>query len=126
MYKKMFVGLLVFAIITTTLMACAIRDESGSSGPSVHMGNANFTQDTITIPKGSSLNLIDDVAVQHIIKNGIWENGTQKPAKEAGAPTVDVTLNGNDSATVGPFNTSGTFKLYCTIHPGMNLTIMVQ
>ena len=126
MYKKLFVGLLVLAIMTTTLMACAIRDASSSSGPTAHMGNANFTQNTITITKGASLTLVDDVAVQHIIKNGTWANGTQKPAKESGAPTVDVTLNGNDSATVGPFNTSGTFELYCTIHPGMNLTVKVQ
>ncbi len=28
--------------------------------------------------------------------------------------------------TVGPFLTSGTYHSYCTVHPGMSLTILVQ
>ena len=28
--------------------------------------------------------------------------------------------------TIGPFNTAGTFHLYCTVHQGMNLTVIVQ
>jgi plastocyanin len=72
------------------------------------------------------LTLIDDSSAQHIIKNGTWNGNTPQPKNEPGAPTVDVTLNGNDSATIGPFNTAGTFQLYCTIHPGMNLTVNVQ
>jgi plastocyanin len=30
------------------------------------------------------------------------------------------------SVTVGPFTTPGTYHLYCTIHPGITLTIIVQ
>ena len=90
------------------------------------MSNASFVPDTVTVPKGQMLTLIDDVAVPHIIKNGSWVNGQAKPASEAGAPTVNQNFNGNDSATIGPFNTAGTFHLYCTIHPGMNLTVKVQ
>ncbi len=127
MFKKVLVGLLVFSLLTAILAACSIRDEaSGPSGPEAHMSGANFVQSSITIKKGDSLTLVDDVAVQHIIKNGTWDGNTPKPGTESGAPTVDVTLNGNDSATIGPFNTAGTFQLYCTIHPGMNLTVNVQ
>jgi len=126
MYKKVFVGLLLFAILTTTLAACAIRDESAASGPAAHMGNANFTTPSVTITKGSSLALVDDVSVEHIIKNGSWVNGKAVEKTEPGAPTVDLTFNGGDSATIGPFNTAGKFELYCTIHPGMNLTVIVQ
>lgn len=99
---------------------------ASSSGNTVHMGAANFIQSTITITKGSSLTLVDDVTIPHVIQNGSWDNGTAKPAKESGAPTVAASFSGNDSHTVGPFNTAGTFKLYCTIHSGMNLTVTVQ
>lgn len=126
MYKKVFAGLLLFAVLTIALAACAIRDESAASGPAAHMGNANFTTPSVTIPKGSSLALIDDVSVEHIITNGSWVNGKAVPKTESGAPTVNLTFNGGDSATIGPFNTAGQFHLYCTIHPGMNLTIIVQ
>ncbi len=126
MYKKILVGLLVFGLLTTILAACAIRDEAGTSGPEAHMGSATFVQSSVTINKGDSLTLVDDVAVEHIIKNGSWNGTTQQPATESGAPSVNITFNGNDSAPIGPFNTSGTFRLYCTIHLGMNLTVVVK
>jgi len=34
-------------------------------------------------------------------------------------------INGNN-AQIGPFTTAGTFHIYCSIHPGMNLTITVK
>ncbi len=99
---------------------------SGSGGGTVHLGPNNFLQSTVTISKGSKLMLIDDVQVEHIINNGMWDNGTPKPGKEPGAPTVNLTFNGGDTQDVGPFTTAGTFHLYCTIHQNMNLTVTVQ
>jgi plastocyanin len=99
----------------------------GGGGTTVHMGTTNFLQPTITIPKGSMLTLVDDVAVPHILMNGMYDaNGTPKPAKEPGAPTVNLNFAGNDTHTIGPFSTAGTFHIYCTIHVNMNLTIIVK
>lgn len=126
MSKKLFAGFALLAILATLLAACSIHDTAGPSGPTVHMGNANFTQTSITISKGQSITLIDDVAVEHIITNGQWKNGQPVTSKESGAPSYNATFNGNDSSTLGPFTTSGTFQYYCTIHPGMNLTVIVQ
>ena len=127
MYKKVLFALVLFGTITTLLAACAIVDTSNMPvGPSAHMGASSFIQTSITLHKGDMLNLVDDVSAPHQITNGSWVNGTQKPAKESGAPTVNVSFNGNDSSAVGPFTTAGTFHLYCTIHLGMNLTVIVQ
>lgn len=126
MHKKMLIGLVLFGLLTVLLSACGIKDLSAASGPSVHMNGTDFVQTSVTIHKGDMLNLIDDAASTHIIVNGSWINGTAKPAVEAGAPTVNQQYNGNDSAPIGPFNTAGTFHLYCTIHQNMNLTVLVQ
>ena len=127
MYKKILVGFLVFSLLTTMLGACAIYDEASlPQGPQAHMAGASFLVSSIKVPKGQMLTLVDDSTAQHIIKNGTWNGSTPQPKSESGAPTVNVTLNGNDSAAIGPFNTAGTFQLYCTIHPGMNLTVNVQ
>lgn len=126
MYKKILVGLVLFGILTTTIAACGIYDQSNvPTGPTVHMGGGNFLQSSIKISKGQSINLIDDVAVEHIIKNGTWNGNNQVLKAEPGAPTVNLTFNGNDSNSMGPFNTSGSFKLLCTVHPNMNLTVIV-
>jgi len=91
------------------------------------MNDTTFVQKTVAIKKGDSLTLVDDVATIHIIQNGTWaSNGVRKEGKEPGAPTVQVQFQGNDSQTIGPFNTAGTFQLYCTVHPGMNLIVIVQ
>jgi len=122
----MLIGLALFGLLTILLSACGIKDLSTASGPSVHMNGTDFVQNSVTIQKGDMLNLIDDAASTHIIVNGSWINGTAKPAIEAGAPTVNQQYVGNDSAPIGPFNTAGTFHLYCTIHQNMNLTVIVQ
>ena len=138
--------LMILALVSVLLAACARSGSSSSneggnsasgtssggqssgaaSSGTVHMGDTNFLQSSVTISKGGKVTLVDDSSVVHIIQNGSWNNGTAKPAKEAGAPTVQVNFQGNDTHTIGPFNTAGTFHVYCTVHPGMNLTITVQ
>ena len=132
--------LAVLAIGSILLAACARpgsttastskSSDSGSgggNGTTVHMGTTNFLVSSITIAKGATLTLTDDVQIPHIIQNGSWDaSGTAKPAKEAGAPTVSQSFSGSDSHDIGPFTTAGTYHIYCTIHTGMNLTITVK
>ena len=128
MLKKLFAILGLSCIITMLLVACGSASNASAGPNPVHMNATNFVQNSITIKKGESITLIDDdLFVPHIIANGTWENGTAKPAREASAPEIkDVKIGGNSSATIGPFTTAGTFKLYCPIHTGMNLTVIVQ
>jgi len=93
----------------------------------VHMGDSNFEPSSMTLQKGRRITLVNDVAMVHIIENGTWDaNGNARSAKESGAPTVDAQINGHGHQELGPFHTLGTFHLYCTIHPGMKLTIVVK
>lgn len=135
MMKKMIVALAVFSLLAMLIAACGGSGSTssssggsggGSAGPTVHMNSSNFDQSSVTVPKGDSLTLVDDASVVHIITNGSWVNGSPKPAKEAGAPTVNQQFQGNDTHTVGPFTTAGTYHLYCTVHQNMNLTVTVQ
>ena len=129
--KKFVVLFVLLSLGATLLTACGGSASCGSSNsssgtPTVHMCGNNFVQTSITISKGQSLTLVDDASTTHIIANGSWVNGSAQPKQESGAPTVNVTFNGNDTHQIGPFNTSGTYHLYCTVHPGMNLTVIVQ
>lgn len=98
----------------------------GCATGTVHMGPSNFVQSCATVSKGSKLMLVDDVQVLHIITNGTWDSsGTPHPAKEPGAPVIpNVTISGG-SAQIGPFNTAGTFHIFCTVHVSMNLLVHV-
>jgi plastocyanin len=123
----------VVGMVIGALLIGAIAQESLATGttytngvPTVHMGAGSFVQSSVTIPKGSKLLLVDDVAALHILVNGSWQNGIPKPVHEAGAPTVNnLQVNGN-SVEIGPFATAGTYHIFCTVHQGMNLTVVVQ
>ena len=130
MMKRCLAFLALSALLTLILMACGSTTTSNSTSggaSEVHAQGVTFVLSSITIPKGSTLTLVDDDSTLHIIANGTWVNGRAQPAKEPNAPEVsNVQINGNAQATIGPFTTAGTFKFYCTIHPGMNLTVIVQ
>jgi plastocyanin len=142
--KKIVIVLLLCSAATLLFVACGgtgtpggttstptIEGTTGNTGTSgssvaVHMSFQTFAQPSLTISKGSSITLIDDVPVPHHIANGTWDNNAAQLLKEPNAPTVNVQFNGNDQQVIGPFTTAGTYHLYCTIHPGMNLTVIVQ
>ncbi len=111
------------------MVACGGGEgNSSSDGPTtVHTNDLIFLKDQMTIKKGQSITVINDVGTPHVIANGTWDNSNAKPLKERGVPlTGEVNLAGNETKVIGPFNTAGIFHLYCTIHPNMNLTVTVQ
>jgi plastocyanin len=93
----------------------------------VHLAPTSFAPDIIALHKGDTLRIVDDAPVPHTITNGRWSSDNKPvPGVEPGAPIIkNVDLN-NNTATVGPFPTPGTYHIYCTLHPGMSLTIIVQ
>lgn len=96
--------------------------------PTVHLGISSFLQSSVTVPKGSKLLLIDDGTFEHALSNGTWVNGQPQPATLPGAPAVQhLDINGaGKRVEIGPFTTAGTYHIYCSIHAGMMLTIIVQ
>src|SRR5258708_13404864 len=126
--KRLCAPLAVCSLAALLLTACSLSSAVPStSGNQVHMSNTNFVQSSITIKKGESITLVADTFISHVIANGTWENGTSKPSKEPGAPVINnVSIGANNSETIGPFTTARSFKISCTIHPGMNLTVVVQ
>jgi plastocyanin len=120
-------GLLVSGLMTVLLVACSIKDQpAGPNGPQVHMTGYQFVQASITINKGDTLTLVNNLTGPHRIRNGSWNGVTPELKTESGAPSVDLTFNHDTSAPIGTFNTIGTFHFYCTIHQGMNLTVIVH
>jgi plastocyanin len=135
--KKLLAAFVVLGLLSALLVACGgsttgssssgSNEGSSSTVTTVHMTSNNFAQPSVTINKGGSINFVDDTSAVHIINNGSWVNGSPQPKTESGAPVVkNLQFNGNDSHTVGPFNTAGTYHLYCTVHQNMNLTVIVK
>ncbi len=119
-------GFLLGAILVATLSQGSAGATASNGTSTVHMGVNTFTTSTVTISKGSKLSLVDDGSFLHILDNGEWVNNAPRTSREPGAPLVNnVQVNGN-STEIGPFNIAGTYHIYCTVHAGMNLTVIVQ
>lgn len=139
-------GLVLGALLVAGLAAGNQRDVSGqqsvnarysisSSGGSgagtiqvatVHVNLDQFLPTAITVAKGGKVEIVDDGSFIHILANGTWSSGVAHPQVESGAPLVkDRQINGG-SINIGPFTMAGVYHIYCSIHPGMQLTITVQ
>jgi|SRR5579884_3839022 len=127
--RKLVTAFLLFLLMTLFIVACTGSTNGSSSGPNtVHMNDTNFVVPSITISKGNSITLISDTGVAHIISNGKWVNNISEPLTEPGAPIVNNLMfsDPGQSQSIGPFNTAGTFHFYCSVHEGMNLTVIVK
>jgi plastocyanin len=121
------VGMMVVSLIVAANPPTSAASTTTNGEPTVHMSATNFVQNVVLVPKGAKLLIVNDSSVEHILQNGAWDaNGTPHPAAEPGVPTLhNIDITGG-SREIGPFTTAGVFHLYCTIHTGMNLTIVVQ
>lgn len=122
---------MVCVLLTFGAVACTIvPNSSGNGSNTVGLDSMAFSPTSITIKKGESISLVNQTTTVHIIANGRWENNgnTEDPEIEKGAPVLNsVTFSAyNQMQNVGPFTTTGTFYFYCSIHPGMNLVVIVQ
>jgi hypothetical protein len=124
-------GLVVGMVLVALLVGATPPTGAVSTGPNgepaVNMTPSTFVQNVVLVPKGSSLLIVADSSAKHILDYGRWDaNGVSHPLVEPGAPALhDMVMTGG-SMELGPFTTSGVYHLYCTIHQGMNLTIVVE
>jgi ABC-type oligopeptide transport system substrate-binding subunit len=142
----------LFALGSVLLAACGIQDtatnNNGGSTPTPNVGGSTpapngggsgncgngtvhtllttFQESCVNVAKGSNLQVIASVTSFHILTNGSWVNGNQVPMNEAGAPTVNNVQVTSGTISIGPFTTAGTYHIFCTVHPNMNLTVIVK
>jgi hypothetical protein len=97
------------------------------SGDTVQTVTSNFAQSCITLSKSGTLKVVPGPgSTFHILDYGQWNNGTAQPATPASVlPLKNVQVT-SSSVSIGPFTTAGTYHMYYTVHPGMNLTVIVK
>ncbi len=119
--------MLIVSLIIAANPQASVASTNPNGEPVAHMAANHFVQNVVLVPKGSKLLIVDDGSIEHMLQNGRWDaNGTPHAGAEPGAPilrNVDIT---GGSREIGPFAIAGVYHIYCTLHQGMNLTIVVQ
>jgi len=89
----------------------------------VGMVTRDFSKDVVTLHRGDRLTLVNDSNAVHVIGPG---TDTHVVSPERGNPMTGFHLMQTNAVyTTGRWMTVGTFYLTCTVHPGMNLKIVV-
>jgi plastocyanin len=120
---------LIFALFL--LLALAACGQGPTAANEVSMVGSDFTTTTVTIQAGEAVHFTDPIATggMHILCLGA--NGTcDKSDKSAQGPQAlqgdGFTINAGDPPKDVTFGTPGAYKITCSIHPNMNLTVTVQ
>ena len=119
-----FAGMLIASAIATTVPTSASAQPL-SGTPTVHLEAASFAPAAVIVPKGSKLHVVADTSILHILANGTWQGQRTHPGAEPGAPKIENVQVAQGLVDLGPFATPGTYYIYCTVHPGMMLTVFV-
>lgn len=92
------------------------------------MVGANFTKTTITISAGQKVRFTDPVGTgaMHDICLGSNSNCDKAAAGPNELQGGGFPINAGDPAKDVTFDTAGTYKITCAIHPNMNLTVIVR
>jgi hypothetical protein len=125
---NMVLGILLVSLLVSVVPQNGAASILANGEPVVHMGVDTFLPNAVLVPTGVKLLLAnDDPAEEHLLQNGMWDaNGTPHPLVEPGAPPLHHVQITGGSLEIGPFTTAGVYHIYCSIHRGMNLTMVVQ
>jgi plastocyanin len=91
---------------------------SGAKGKTVVMKDISFKPETVTVPKGGTVTWTNDDSVGH----DVTKAGGPGPSWKSGDPGG---LNGGDTYKQ-KFTAPGTVKYVCSVHPGMEGTVVVK
>jgi plastocyanin len=128
-----FTGLVAGALVGFLLLGFTVQGSSGAAvtltpkNENVTVQGSTFAPDIVALHIGDTLTITDGDGIHHVLSNGAWSASNQAvPGLEPGAVTLN-NLNVNaGSVKVGPFTKAGVYHIYCLVHPGMNLTVIVQ
>jgi len=115
------VGLIALGALVPSAVASPRPAPVGAIG----MRHEKFTVDTITIARGQSVVFVNDSGWLHVIGPG--DDG--RLGKQSGTPGMGqrgafVSESGQQFVS-GPWTTPGTYHITCSLHPEMNLTVIV-
>src|SRR5262249_17362166 len=116
------------AMFLSLVLGLAACGQSQAGANEVSMTVANFTTSALTIKVGQTVQFTDPVATggMHVVclgSDGTCQAGAPGPFALQGE---GFTINAGDSAKSVTFATAGTYKITCSIHPNMNLTVALQ
>jgi plastocyanin len=125
-------------LVTACLVALTACGSSGSKntsatsststdGVTVNTGLLAFDPKTVTITKGQTVTWVGGDNITHVLVEGSYEvGGDGLRTKESDDKAFRLNLSRKGQRVSHTYSTPGTFTYFCTIHHGMNGTVVVS
>jgi plastocyanin len=126
---KLRVFIALSALLFALMLALAGCGQSSAPTPNeVGMVAGDFTTTSLTIKAGQAVHFTDSAGTGGVHTICLGSDGTcDTSAKGPQAlKSPGFTINPGDPAKDITFDTPGTYKITCSIHPAMNLTVTVE
>jgi plastocyanin len=125
---KMRISRTIAALALLPLLALAACGQSASAPNEVGMTGSDFSPTNVTIKAGQAVHFTDPAGVgaMHIVclgRDGNCDTAAQGPQALEGD---GFTINAGDPPKDVTFTAPGAYKITCSLHPSMNLTVTVQ
>jgi plastocyanin len=108
-------------VVLGTLLPSAGAHIKPVPAGAVGMGHEGFSSQVVTIHRGQTLTLANNSRFMHTIGPG--QDGTI--AYTGAVPMSREMMQTNNVFTTGVWNTPGTYHLTCSVHPEMNVKVVV-
>lgn len=130
MRKYAYLALPLLLVVALAIVGCG-QMPGGHAGsyttPDVTMNQENFDHESLTIAAGTTVKFIDSQsAAPHVLcvgANARCDTSASGPSELTGGNSLQVAPGETKEVR---FDTPGTYKIACTLHPMMSLTITVQ
>lgn len=115
-----------FAVLL--LFALAACGQSAATSNEVSMAESDFSATSVSIKAGQAVHFTDPAGVgaTHIICLGSDGNCDTTASGPQTLEGTGFTIDAGDPPKDVTFSTPGTYKITCSIHPSMNLTVTVR
>jgi plastocyanin len=104
------------------------NDSAGTGGPAVQLKLLQFTPVDLTVKAGTAVTWRNAEPITHTVTSGEVTGVDESTGLRAGQSTdgrFDHELTGKGQSFTYTFTEPGTYSYYCSIHKGMNATVVV-
>lgn len=120
-------GLLV---ATTACSGSSGAKPAGAAKPgaAVAIPLLSFTPDTVQVKVGQTVTWTNGNDIKHVLVQGTYQvdKSTGLRTSEKGDGTFSLTVDQKGDVVSHTYDKAGTFTYFCTIHKGMNGTVVVS
>jgi plastocyanin len=104
------------------------KEEPKASGQTVELRLLQFTPAQLTVKAGTTVTWRDAEPITHTVTSGSVSGVDQSTGLRAGESPdglFDERLGSQDASFTYTFTQPGTYSYFCSIHKGMNATVVV-